>query len=79
MKKIGLFQEVINVDGETYVKYSSGRIGFLLAVIVACVISMLCTLNSGINLGDGLPLVLTLLAYSLGHKTFSKITELKFK
>ena len=54
---------------------SSTRLMAFLALCVGLAIAVSSVFIDSVTLGDALPLVLTLLGYSLGSKTFQEITN----
>lgn len=56
---------------------SSTRLMTFLALVAALIIAICSVFMTTISLGDSLPLVVTLLAYSLGAKSFQQIAEVK--
>ena len=56
---------------------SSTRLKTFLAAITALIIALSSVFLSQITLGDSLPLIITLLAYSAGEKSFQNALEMK--
>ena len=56
---------------------SSTRLKTFLAAMSALVIALSSVFLSQITLGDSLPLIITLLAYSAGEKSFQNALEMK--
>ncbi len=56
---------------------SSTRLKTFLAAMTALVIALSSVFLSQITLGDSLPLIITLLAYSAGEKSFQNALEMK--
>jgi len=55
--------------------WSDGRAMQWLALLVGLGIAIMMILKSSVSFGDGMPLVITLLGYSLGGKLFQKAIE----
>jgi len=68
MEKVGFFQSAPN-------RWSSTRLQSFIAFSVACAIAVSSVFVESVTLGDAFPMVLTLLAYSLGYKTFKDVTN----
>ena len=56
---------------------SSTRLKTFLAAMTALIIALSSVFLSQITLGDSLPLIITLLAYSAGEKSFQNALEMK--
>ena len=56
---------------------SSTRLKTFLAAITALIIALASVFLEQITLGDSLPMIITLLAYSASEKTFQYILETK--
>ena len=69
--KIGFF-ETLNGDR---VEKSTTRLITFIAGVVALIIALMSVIMKDVTLGDALPMVITLLAYSAGTKVFQKSIE----
>jgi len=56
---------------------SSNRVMAFLALVVALVISLSCVFIQTVTFGDAFPIIITLLAYSIGTKSFQNVLELR--
>jgi len=56
---------------------SSTRVKTFIAAIAGIFIAIMSVFVKDVTLGDALPMVIVLLAYSFGEKIFSKFAELK--
>ena len=56
---------------------SSTRLMTFLALISGLIIALSSVFMDGVTLGDSLPMVLVLLAYSLGGKAFQNVVEMQ--
>lgn len=54
---------------------SSTRLMSFLALCVGLVLAISAVFVEGVSFGDAFPMVLTLLGYSLGAKSFQNVTE----
>jgi len=68
MEKVGFFQSAPG-------RWSSTRLQSFLAFSVGCVIAVSSVFVDSVTLGDAFPMMITLLAYSLGYKTFKDVTN----
>lgn len=75
MEKIG-YLETYNKEAQIIEK-SSNRLQAFLAVLAAIVIAVSSVYAYEVTLGDALPMVITLLAYSFGARVFQKFAEIK--
>lgn len=73
MNKIGFFETLNNGQ----IEKSSMRLQTFIASIVAVIIALISVFMVSVTLGDALPMVITLLAYSFGAKVFQKAIENK--
>ena len=68
IQKTGFFEDSPGVK-------SSTRLMAFLALLAALLIAISVVFIANVSIGDGLPLVITLLAYSAGVKTFQVFAE----
>ena len=68
--QVGFFEEGDGVKSIT-------RLKTFMAAIAAILIALCSVFVDGITIGDALPMVVTLLAYSAGTKVFQKFAEVK--
>jgi hypothetical protein len=68
MDKVGFFQSAPG-------RWSSTRLQAFLAFLSALALVFTTAFSSTVSFGESFPMVITLLAYSLGIKTFQNITE----
>ena len=58
---------------------SSTRLKTFLSAIISLCIALLCVVFKGVSIGESLPVIITLLAFSSGEKSYQYFLESKAK